>query len=74
MAFLSAYHLKKQSRDPDVMVRVQNNTCKASEKMQYVNVKVHDNQLSPTAGTLQWPSVIAVDFGIESDSDSDSHA
>ena len=29
--------------------------------------------LSPTAGTLQWPSAIAVDFETESDSDSDSH-
>ena len=26
--------------------------------------------LSPTPGTLQWPSAIAVDFAIESDSDS----
>ena len=29
--------------------------------------------LSPTAATLQWPSVIAIDFEIESDSGSDSH-
>ena len=29
--------------------------------------------LSPTAGPLQWPSEIAVDFEIESDSGSDSH-
>ena len=29
--------------------------------------------LSPTAGTLQWPSVIAVDFEIKSDSGSDSY-
>ena len=29
--------------------------------------------LSPNAGTLQWPSVIAVDFEIKSDSGSDSH-
>ena len=29
--------------------------------------------LSPTAGTPQWPRVIAVDFEIESDSGSDSH-
>ena len=29
--------------------------------------------LSPTAGTLQWPSAIAVNFEIESDSCSDSH-
>ena len=29
--------------------------------------------LSPTAGTLQWPSTIVVDFEIESDSGSDSH-
>ena len=29
--------------------------------------------LSPTAGTPQWPSTIAVDFKIESDSGSDSH-
>ena len=28
--------------------------------------------LSPTPGTLQWPSAIAVDFEIESDSGSDS--
>ena len=28
--------------------------------------------LSPTAGTLQWPSTIAVNFEIESDSGSDS--
>ena len=26
-------HLKKQSRDPDVVGRVQNGTCQASEKM-----------------------------------------
>ena len=26
-------HLKKQSRDPDVVVRIQNDTCQASEKM-----------------------------------------
>ena len=29
--------------------------------------------LSPTAGTLQWPSAIVVNFEIESDSCSDSH-
>ena len=29
--------------------------------------------LSPNTGTLQWPSVIAVDFEIKSDSGSDSH-
>ena len=29
--------------------------------------------LSSTAGTLQWPSAIAVDLEIESDSGSDSH-
>ena len=29
--------------------------------------------LSPTAGTLQWRSTIAVDFKTESDSGSDSH-
>ena len=29
--------------------------------------------LSPTAGTLQWPRAIAVDFEIESDSGFDSH-
>ena len=29
--------------------------------------------LSPTAGTLQWPSAIAVDFEIESNSGSNSH-
>ena len=29
--------------------------------------------LSPTAGTLQWPSAIVVDFETESDSGSDSH-
>ena len=26
-------HLKKQSRDPDVMGQIQNDTCQASEKM-----------------------------------------
>ena len=29
--------------------------------------------LSPTAGTLQWPSEIVVNFEIESESRSDSH-
>ena len=29
--------------------------------------------LSPTAGTLQWPSMIVINFKIESDSGSDSH-
>ena len=41
-----------------------------------VDVPVASSQyatvLSPTAGTLQWPSVIAVNFEIESDSCSDS--
>ena len=39
-------HWKKQFRDPDVVGRVQNGTCqtRASEKMRYVNVKVHDNR------------------------------
>ena len=50
----------------------------------YTLVEIHDvdmpatsNQnttvLSPTAGTPQWPSAIAVDFKTESDSGSDSH-
>ena len=26
-------HLKKQSRDPDVVGRIQNDTCRVSEKM-----------------------------------------
>ena len=29
--------------------------------------------LPPTAGTLQWPSTITVNFEMESDSSSDSH-
>ena len=37
-------HLKKPSRDPDVEEHVQNGTYHASEKMRYVNVKVHDNR------------------------------
>ena len=39
-------NLTKQSRDPDIVGRVQNGTCQArvSEKMRYVNVKVHDNR------------------------------
>ena len=37
-------HLKKQSRDPDVVGQVQNGTCQASEKMRYVNVRVQDNR------------------------------
>ena len=41
-----------------------------------VDVPVTSSQdatvLSPTAGTLQWPSAIAVNFKIESDSCSDS--
>ena len=40
-----------------------------------VDVPVTSNRdatvLSPTAGTMQWPRVIAVDFEIESDSGSD---
>ena len=35
-------HLKKQSRDSDVVGQAQNDTCEASEKMRHVNVKVHD--------------------------------
>ena len=31
------------------------------------------NVLSPTAGTLQWSSLIPLDFEIEFDSGSDSH-
>ena len=42
-----------------------------------VDVPVTSNRdatvFSPTAGTLQWPSVNAVDFEIESDSGSGSH-
>ena len=42
-----------------------------------VDVPAASNQgatvLSPTTGTVQWPSMIAVDFEIESDSGSDSH-
>ena len=41
-----------------------------------VDVPVASNQdatvLLPTAGTLQWPSAIAINFEIESDSCSDS--
>ena len=37
-------HLKKQSGDLDVVGRVRNDTCQVSEKMRYVNVKVHNNR------------------------------
>ena len=36
--------IKKRSHDPDVVGQVKNGTCQASEKMQYVNVEVHDNR------------------------------
>ena len=38
-------HLKKQSCEQDVVGRVQNYTCQVrlGVKMQYVNVKIHDN-------------------------------
>ena len=43
-----------------------------------VDVPATSNQnatvLAPTAGTLRWPSAIAVDFEIESDLGSDSHS
>ena len=90
-------HLKKQSRDPDVVGEFKMAPAKRVKRCDmstsqfttmdafFENVNESSDPaivpeqsesfvtvLSPTAGILQWPSAIVVDFDIESDSGSDS--